>query len=1220
MKITAIRFLNLNSLKGTHEIRFDQFPLDQAGIFAITGPTGAGKTTLLDAITVALYGRVHRHQKDAFEIMTRHTAESYAEVEFEVQQMLYRSRWSVRRARGKADGQLQTPKMEVAEAESGKIIAEHPLQEVKDVIVKICGLDYSQFLRAVILSQGDFTRFLKADENDRSELLEKITDTGIYSEISIAAFETARTERVKLEQLQQQLSYVDLLSTESRAEYTVALEHTLKQETQQKKELDLTRTQLDWLNQLDKLNLRQQEQLSLLRQAGERLRINEPDFVRLKKHEGALRHKPSLMVLQTVATQLAVMEQELEQSALKLPALNQEHIALSEVLVLKHKELAALQTEQSLLEPIIEEVFKLDTAIGHALKQSDLSAAGFNQILAERDNLQLQVTKISQQLEEIKTAAEQIKQWLHINQADQGLDHALGVCKQLQDRLIKNQQQIISLEQRGTSQQKELKEQQDSALALQLALQNLAGGEQDLLGKLNKMQVNLANLIADFSIEEREEELRKLPLIIQLVGQQVKLAASILKNEEEAMQLEVLQNGYEKQTAELQKRSHDTEKEAAKAQKLLESLQAIYELEVKVREFEPARQALQPDQPCPLCGALDHPFVSGHYSGKVSDALSRRNQQQEQLNIFRQQHSAVALELNTMQLEMKSTAAQLLNCKNTLTANLQEFEEINLRLPKPLDYRRIAIIEAVSRKKQQEQQEQALALTKIRVQQQEMQAQELLIAQHKEQYALMQNKLSETNLKIKYSKDRKEECSRELMLSQIQLDEYLKEIQALVKPFGLSADTASAGELIPKMEERLQYFTRKGQEYQQIQQKLSQLESTMLHTASILLEKNRNLELAKDLMANDKITLDKLKSERVALFGQEDPAAEREKGRNTLKLYQQEYEEFQSSVRVKQDALRLLEDRTANLKQSAGALKHNYQKQKEEFLTILTQDDIDSVAALESLFLSEADASALQHLLREIQQQISNMEGMLQATREELEMEKSRELTLHDKEFILPQLKQQEENLTQILEAKFKINRILSDDDEMKAKHAFVVLQMEKQTLEAERFAKLSSLIGSADGKRFSRFAQGLTLARLTALANRHLLRLSDRYQILKTPEKDLDLQIIDSYQADVVRPMTTLSGGESFLVSLSLALGLSDLASKKVQINSLFIDEGFGTLDSETLDIAITALENLQANGKSIGIISHVEALKERINTQIRLTKMPGGSSKISITSGGRI
>jgi len=109
---------------------------------------------------------------------------------------------------------------------------------------------------------------------------------------------------------------------------------------------------------------------------------------------------------------------------------------------------------------------------------------------------------------------------------------------------------------------------------------------------------------------------------------------------------------------------------------------------------------------------------------------------------------------------------------------------------------------------------------------------------------------------------------------------------------------------------------------------------------------------------------------------------------------------------------------------------------------------------------------------------------------------------------------------------------------------------------------------------------------------------------------------MIDTYQADAVRSVNTLSGGESFLVSLALALGLSDLASHKTQIDSLFIDEGFGTLDAETLDIAITALENLQASGKMIGIISHVEALKERISTQIQVKKMSGGVSKIEVSA----
>jgi exonuclease SbcC len=195
-----------------------------------------------------------------------------------------------------------------------------------------------------------------------------------------------------------------------------------------------------------------------------------------------------------------------------------------------------------------------------------------------------------------------------------------------------------------------------------------------------------------------------------------------------------------------------------------------------------------------------------------------------------------------------------------------------------------------------------------------------------------------------------------------------------------------------------------------------------------------------------------------------------------------------------------------------------------------------------------------------------------------------------------------------------RLEQLLQKDEELKAKHQLLAGQIADQQKEAARWDKLAVLIGSADGKKFSKFAQSLTLSRLVALANQHLRKINQRYRILKNPEQDLDLQIVDTYQADAVRPMTTLSGGESFLVSLALALGLSDLAGRQAQIGSLFIDEGFGTLDAETLDTAITSLENLQASGKMIGIISHVEALKERISTQIQIVKLAGGTSKLKI------
>lgn len=175
------------------------------------------------------------------------------------------------------------------------------------------------------------------------------------------------------------------------------------------------------------------------------------------------------------------------------------------------------------------------------------------------------------------------------------------------------------------------------------------------------------------------------------------------------------------------------------------------------------------------------------------------------------------------------------------------------------------------------------------------------------------------------------------------------------------------------------------------------------------------------------------------------------------------------------------------------------------------------------------------------------------------------------------------------------------------------IAEKEKQT---KRWRLLNELIGDAQGKKFNEFAQDLTLTQLLILANKRLTGLSDRYKIDK-PANDEDdgLVAIDEHMGGQRRSVKTLSGGETFILSLSMALALSDLASKNVEINSLFIDEGFGTLDPETLDQTLDTLEKLQAeSSKTIGIISHVDSLKERIATQIQLERNGQGYSQLEV------
>jgi exonuclease SbcC len=262
--------------------------------------------------------------------------------------------------------------------------------------------------------------------------------------------------------------------------------------------------------------------------------------------------------------------------------------------------------------------------------------------------------------------------------------------------------------------------------------------------------------------------------------------------------------------------------------------------------------------------------------------------------------------------------------------------------------------------------------------------------------------------------------------------------------------------------------------------------------------------------------------------------------------------------------------------------------------------------------------------LRESETKLNTLQTQIAATKAKLEQLEVRRVPFAGQSVLSVEALSELETKTKRLNDDFATKRtevgsleqqVKNDDDARKRREAGGA---ELQAAEAEslRWGRLKELIGSADGAKFSRFAQSLTLRQLIGLANEHLKLLAERYRLMAAEGDELDLRIVDLYQANVDRPMESLSGGESFLASLALALGLSELASRHHPIDSLFIDEGFGTLDSETLEVALSALENLRAGGKTIGLISHVDLLKERLTTQVRVVRGAGGTSRIEVVA----
>jgi len=308
-------------------------------------------------------------------------------------------------------------------------------------------------------------------------------------------------------------------------------------------------------------------------------------------------------------------------------------------------------------------------------------------------------------------------------------------------------------------------------------------------------------------------------------------------------------------------------------------------------------------------------------------------------------------------------------------------------------------------------------------------------------------------------------------------------------------------------------------------------------------------------------------------------------------------------------------EQESQLLEEKKAIEHTQSKLQEELIPALKSKGFEGIEDAISNRLREKEYNQLNHKLSLLNEAFKTAEIELESLQKQFS-NKSEKLTKIDLEDISEKIENLKTKLVEIRENYEEVRRNLKNHSENLQK----VEDLKKRISEEEKIGRkwelLNQLIGDALGKRFNDFAQDLTLQQLLALANNRLKLLSDRYLVASPlPEEDDSLVAIDNHMGGQRRSVKTLSGGETFILSLSLALALSDLAASNVEINSLFIDEGFGTLDPETLDQTIDTLEKLQTeSSKTIGIISHVEALKERIHTQIQLERNGQGYSSLKV------
>lgn len=1181
MKILGVKFKNINSLAGEWDLSFDRSPIADTGLFAIVGPNGSGKSSILDAITLGLYGETPRLKHPEADRPLRET-ESYAEVTFAVKDAQYCSRWSVFSGRENP----QPPDMCLFSLNGEKSILEDRIIPVRNRVAELTGLDFKRFCCSILLAQGEFAAFLNALESERAEILEKIIGTEVIGEMESAVRTRAEQETDRLHRLKEEAAGFQTPPKVRTDDARQSLEQARVALQEIGRELERLREMEAWRVRLDGQPMAEQQATEALEAAKSRCAALRRDLEALDKLRSAGLLKETLAQFESLKAGADSARGESRLIAERIPRLEAQSAELAARMEGIHSDLEAARERRKTKMEEIDAAARMDRDIAVTGERFLETVSRLEAATAEQQEMKRRQAGQDEKEGSLAGRLQEVRQWLSDNAGDAGLVDELPGMEQLLDRLAAVRLDLEAcrnlradaVKDEGRS-DKALRDAETAVQKIRVKVERLLNQKADRDGRLEAVYAGETKESLKTGIARGLQTLAACKAL-RRIGRKARPFRNVLSEH-----------------SEIRTRIETLTEAVSREQGRLDALSDQIRHRDTVRSLDSFRASLQPGQPCPLCGASSHPFLeNGGLDFSELDLIVR--DRQEKIRTLNQELEALQKKDQSLQRRVDGleTLTQAWTGRCDAAGKAWAFgdmggllEEIRIVRSRIRDFR------SRNRTAGWVAWQASRTLRRLEKKQAKLSKREAVLAALQDQQDTRQKALARADEDIRRLTGSEESVRAELAGRLQSWQEMLPE---------------PGGESLPvgRLKERWDRYRRHVREQEAAAEELEGVRAQRLSLQNVLQELAEDLQELSAESEAAQARLTALQADRSARFGTLDPENERRSLENAVGALQNQEQSLAADGEALQ--LNLIRDRQAwqrqqeqerQLRSQADALEKEFLEKseaagfsslnavREALFRLESEPELRSrIAAAETEVLEGREALAA---LRPKYPTDDTLDTIRWKISDAVKRQKELETDMAGHDRFLEQARQAEEGYRDLLQA---------------------ISVQEKIAAEAE--ADRQGLEGQEEGG--GKYHHRL-LRQLLEETNRHLAGLSSgRYSLMPSTENAMGLHVEDLLQAGGLRSVKTLSGGESFLVSLCLALGLSDMAGRHRKIESLFIDEGFGVLDDETLYKVMSALKNLRANGKTVGIISHVKRLADEIPTQIRLEKDLGGTSRITVVA----